>query len=170
MSCRIEDFVRESIAALEENASVQEAVELMADQNIGSLVVTRQGQVVGLFTERDLVKRVVGPGKQPGALKLSDAATTGCLMSVAHDTSCEEAISKMRSNGCRRLLVYRDKRFMGMVTLPSLAFALAEKNSGKNRLASVFVAAAVVVAISVIVMLILLLPDMLEMAQDATTH
>jgi hypothetical protein len=89
---------------------------------------------------------------------------------VAHDTPCEEAISKMRSNGCRRLLVYRDNHFMGLVNLPSLAFALTENRSGKNLLASVFVAFAVVVAIGVIVTLILLLPDMLDMAKDATTN
>lgn len=53
MSCRIEHFVRESVASLAEDGTVQEAVELMADQNVDSLVVTRKGQVVGLFTERD---------------------------------------------------------------------------------------------------------------------
>jgi CBS domain-containing protein len=170
MSCRIEHFVRESVASLEEDSTVQQAVELMADQNAGSLVVTRNGQVVGLFTERDLLKRVVGPGKQPGTLMLKDVATTTCLISVTHDTSCEEAISKMRSNSCRRLLVYRGDRFMGLVNLPNLAFALAEKSSGRNTLANVFVGIAVVVAVSVIIMLILLLPDMFNLAQEATTN
>ena len=80
MTCRIEHFVRESVASLEEDKTVQEAVELMADHNADSLVVTRKGRVVGLFTERDLVKRVVGPGKQPSALKLKDVATTTCLI------------------------------------------------------------------------------------------
>ena len=170
MTCRVEHFVRESVASMEGDTTVQQACELMADQNVGSLVVTRKGKVVGLFTERDLVKRVVGLGKQPGTLALKDVATTGCLIAVPHDTSCEEAISKMRSNSCRRLLVYRGEQFMGLVNLPNLAFALNEQSSGKNPLASVFVAVAVVVAVSVIVMLILLLPDMLNVAQNATTN
>lgn len=170
MNCRIEHFVRESVASLEEENTVQQAVKLMADQNVGSLVVTRKGKVVGLFTERDLVKRVVAPGKQPGTLMLKDVATTSCLITVAHDTSCEEAINKMRSNSCRRLLVYRDDRFMGLVNLPNLAFALAEKGSGRNVLANIFVAVAVVVAVSVIIMLILLLPDMLDVAQNTTKN
>jgi CBS domain-containing protein len=170
MNCRIEHFVRESVASLDEGATIQEAVGLMADQNVGSLVVTRNDKVVGLFTERDLVKRVVGAGKQPGVVTLGEVATTGCLITVAHDTSCKEAINKMRSNSCRRLLVYRGNHFMGLVNLPSLAFALTEDRSGRNMLASVFVAVAVAVAISVIIVLILLLPDMLDMAQSATTH
>ena len=170
MSCRIEHFVRESVAALEEDNTVQQAVELMSDQNVGSLVVTRQGKVVGLFTERDLVKRVVGPKRSAESLTIKDVATTSCLITVAHDTSCEEAISKMRSNGCRRLLVYRNDRFMGLVSLPNLAFALAEKGSGRNPVANVFVAVSAAVAIGIIIMLILLLPDMLDMAKEATNN
>jgi CBS domain-containing protein len=170
MTCTIETFVRESVALLEEDNTVQQAVELMADQNVGSLVVTRKGQVVGLFTERDLVKRVVGPGKQPGTLMLKDVATTTCLISVTHDTPCEEAIKKMRSNSCRRLLVYRGDRFMGLVSLPNLAFALTEKQSGRNTLANVFVGIVVAVVVSVIIMLILMLPDIFNIAQEATTN
>lgn len=169
MTCRIEHFVRESVASLEEDKTVQEAVELMADHNADSLVVTRKGRVVGLFTERDLVKRVVGPGKQPSALRLKDVATTSCLITAPHDTSCAAAINKMRSNSCRRLLVYRGDHFMGLVTLPTLAFALNENSGGRNLLANVFVAIAVAVVVSVIIMLILLLPDMLSVAQNATT-
>ena len=166
MTCSIEHFVRESVASLDEDGTVQQAVKLMADHNVGTLVVSRKGKVVGLCTERDLVKRVVAPGKQPGTLTLKDVATTSCLITVAHDTSCEEAINKMRSNSCRRLLVYRDDHFMGLVNLPNLAFALTEKNSGRNVLANVFVAVSVVVVVSVIIMLILLFPDMLNVAQD----
>ena len=170
MTCNIEHFVRESVASLEEDGSVQQAVELMADQNVGSLIVTRKGQVVGMFTERDLVRRVVAPGKQPGTLMLKDVATTDCLISVPHDTSCQEAISKMRSNNCRRLLVYRGDHFMGLVSLPNLAFALTEQHSGRNILANVFVGIAVAIVVSVIIMLIFLLPDMLNVAQEVTTN
>ena len=90
-------------------------------------------------------------------------------ITAPHDTSCAAAINKMRSNSCRRLLVYRGDHFMGLVTLPTLAFALNENSSGRNLLANVFVAIAVAVVVSVIIMLILLLPDMLSVAQNATT-
>ena len=74
MACTIDHLVRESVAILDENRTVQEAVALMADHNVGSLVVTRNDQVVGLFTERDLVKRVVAPHKDAGSLKLGEVA------------------------------------------------------------------------------------------------
>jgi CBS domain-containing protein len=168
MACTIDRLVRESIAILDENSSVQQAVTLMADRNAGSLVVTRNDEVVGLFTERDLVKRVVAQGKDPLELRLADVATTTALVKVSHDTSCQEAIHKMQGNACRRLMVYRGDRFVGLVSLPSVAYALAEQSTGKNLVANVFVWLGVAVAVSVILIMLYLFPDMLHVARDAT--
>ena len=71
----------------------------------------------------------------------------------------------MKSNSCRRLLVYRGDHFIGTVSLPNVAYALAEKSSGRNVLANLFVGIAVLVAISIIILLVSLLPDMLEVAR-----
>jgi CBS domain-containing protein len=168
MACTIDHLVRESVVILDENNTVQEAVAMMADHNVGSLVVSRNGEVVGLFTERDLVKRVVARGKNVAELKLVEVATTTSLVKVPHDTSCQEAIHKMQRNACRRLLVYRGDRFVGLVSLPNVAYALAEQSAGKNVVANVFVWLGVAVAVSVILILLYLLPDMLHVAQDAT--
>jgi CBS domain-containing protein len=170
MACTIDHLVRESVAILNENSTVQQAVAVMADHNAGSLVVTRNDEVVGLFTERDLVKRVVARGKDPAELKLGDVATTTALVKVSHDTSCQEAIHKMQRNACRRLMVYRGDRFVGLVSLPSVAYALAEQSAGKNHVANVFVWLGVAVAVSVILIMLYLLPDMLHVAQDATAN
>lgn len=168
MSCRIEDYVREHVATLDENGTVQQAVELMADQNVGSLVVTRNGEVVGLFTERDLVKRVVSQGKKPNDLELKDVATMTGLVIISHESSCKAAIRMMRRNSCRRLLVYRGDRFLGLATLPIVSYALVDQAAGRNIVATVFVGLALVVATIVIIMLVLLLPDMVNVAQDVT--
>jgi len=168
MACTIDHLVRESVAILDENSSVQQAVALMADHNVGSLVVTRNDEVVGLFTERDLVKRVVAQGKDASSLRLGDVATTTALVKVAHDTSCQEAIRKMQRNVCRRLMVYRGDRFVGLVSLPGVAFALAEQTSGKNHVANVFVWLGLGVAVCVILIMLWLLPEMLHVAQDVT--
>lgn len=168
MACTIDHLVRESVAILDENRTVQEAVALMADHNVGSLVVTRNDEVVGLFTERDLVKRVAAPGKDAGSLKLGDVATTTALVKVSHDMSCQEAVHKMQRNACRRLMVYRGDRFVGLVNLPSVAYALAEQSTGKNLVANVFVWLGLAVAVTVILIMLYLFPEMLNVAQDAT--
>ena len=168
MACTIDHLVRESVAILDENSTVQQAVTLMADHNAGALVVTRNDEVVGLFTERDLVKRVVAQSKDPAELKLGDVATTMSLVKVSHDTSCQEAINKMQRNACRRLMVYRGDRFVGLLSLPGVAYALAAQGTGKNHVANVFVWLGVAVAVSVILIMLYLLPDMLHVAKDAT--
>ncbi len=164
----IDHLVRESVAALDEDNSVQQAVDLMASQNVGSLVVTRKGKVVGLFTERDLVKRVVAKNRDVKSVRLGEVATMSGLVTASHEMSCQEAVQKMRSHDCRRLLVYRGDHFLGLVSLPNVAYALAEQTGGKNLLANVLVGIALLVAVSVIAMLVYLLPGMIEVAGQAT--
>jgi len=153
---------------MDEDNTVQQAVELMSDHNVGSLIVTSKDQVVGVFTERDLVKRVVGPGKDPANTKLGMVSTVSGLVTISHDSSCQEAIHKMRRNNCRRLLVYRGERFIGLVSMPIVAYALAEQNVGKSPVANVFVGIALAVAISIIAVMIYMLPDMFDVVRQAT--
>ena len=65
MACRINKLVNASVETLEDAVSIQDATAFMADKDLGSVLVTRNGKVIGLFTEKDLVKRVVGTGKRP---------------------------------------------------------------------------------------------------------
>ena len=65
-------------------------------------------------------------------------------------------------------MVYRGDRFVGLVNLPSVAYALAEQSTGKNPVASAFVWLGVAVAVTVILIMLYLFPEMLHVAQDAT--
>jgi CBS domain-containing protein len=168
MACTIEHLVRESAASLDEDATVERAAAVMADLNAGCLVVTRDEAVVGLFTERDLVKRVVAQGKDAASVTLKEVATGKPLVTIAHDSSCQEAIHKMQRNRCRRLVVFRGERFAGLVSLPNVAYALAEQNGERHTLANLFVGLAAVVAVIVILIMLYLLPEMLDVAQDVT--
>jgi CBS domain-containing protein len=163
MACRIGKLVTGTIASLEAQTNVQQAAAYMTDNDLGSLVVTESGRVVGLFTERDLLTRVVGAGKEAAALKLGDVCTRN-LISVSHDCSCDYAIRLMRTNRCRRLLVYRNDSFQGLVNLPDLAHAMADHSSGKNMLVNLVGGITLVVVLAVIGMLISHIPDMMQLA------
>jgi len=163
MACRIGKLVAETVASLEAETDVQQAAAYMANNDLGSLVVTDAGRVVGLFTERDLVTRVVGAGKDAAALKLGEVCTRN-LISVSHDSSCAYAIKLMRTNRCRRLLVYRNDNFLGLVNLPDLANAMADHSAGKNMLINLVGGLTLVVVLAVIGMLISHIPDMMQLA------
>ncbi len=163
MSCSVADLVHESIVSLEEHANVQQAAALMAQHKVGSLVVTSEGRVAGLFTERDLVWRVVGPGKDPSAVVLADVCTRN-LLSVPYDSKCLAAMAKMQAHRCRRLLVFRGNQFLGLVSLTDLAHAIAGKRRGNDLVVNILGAITLAVVVGVIAMLLFQLPEMLQLA------
>jgi len=165
MACRIDKLAAQSVISLPADTDVQAAASFMAQNDLGSLVVADEGQVIGLFTERDLLKRVVGAGHDPSALKLGEVCTRN-LISVSHDSSCAYAIKLMRTNRCRRLLVYRHNSLQGLVNLQDVANALADHSAGKNLLVNLVGGITLMVVLAVIGMLISHIPDMMALAEQ----
>jgi signal-transduction protein with cAMP-binding, CBS, and nucleotidyltransferase domain len=169
MSCKVEQLIREGIPSLEEEATVGEAAGLMATRNVGSCVVTHHGAVSGLFTERDLLTRVVAEGRDPSVLTLGEVCSRK-LVSVAHDSTCQEAVTTMRSHRCQRLFVYRGERFLGLVKLSDLAYAMASRGPQTNVFVNVLGAATFAVAVGVIAMLLLQLPALVNFTGLVSLH
>lgn len=164
MRCTVEELVTEVALTLDENASVQQAAELMAGRDLGSLVVTRDGRVSGLFSEADLLRRVVGAGRDPALVTVGEVCTRN-LVSVPYDSECLRAIAKMQAHRCRRLLVFRGEQLVGLVHITDLAHAMADRGRRKDLLVNVVGTVTLAVAISVIVMLVYEFPDMLRLAE-----
>jgi signal-transduction protein with cAMP-binding, CBS, and nucleotidyltransferase domain len=163
MGCRIDTLINAPTESLEDSVDVQEAVAFMAKRDLGYVVVTRSGQVIGLFTEKDLIKRVVGPGKDPKSVSLGEVCTRD-LIWIRDDASCENAIKTMRSNQCRRLLVHQRDNFLGLVTLPEIAQKLAEQRSRKNVVVNVAGGVTLLVTLAVIGLGLYQLPEMARLA------
>jgi signal-transduction protein with cAMP-binding, CBS, and nucleotidyltransferase domain len=169
MSCKVEDLVGADVPSLEEGTSVQEAARLMAMRNVGSCVVTRDGQVVGLFTERDLLALVVAEGYDLAALSLG-AVCSRHRVAVDHQVTCRQAVIKMWSSHCQWLLVYRGQRFLGLVKLTDLAYALASRGPQTDMLVNAIGGATLAGAVGVIVMLLIQLPDLLSFLGHGLAH
>ena len=164
MACKIEGLIRREIPLLDEHATVQVGARLMAERNVGSLVVTRQGKVSGLFTEQDLVRRVVGQGRKAEEVLLGEVCSQ-TLVTIEYDSSCLKAVAKMEAHRCRRLVVYRRGEYVGLVKLADLAHALAENGrKGKDVLVNAVGMATIGAALGVIVLLLSQLPSMLQLA------
>jgi signal-transduction protein with cAMP-binding, CBS, and nucleotidyltransferase domain len=164
MSCRVAEYVRENIPMIEEETPVIKVVQLMCERQLTSAVVTRGADVVGIFTEGDLMKRVVNAGRDPAELGVGEVCTRH-LVSIEADSACHTAVLKMRSNGCRRLLVYRGPRFLGLVKIQDLALAMASATRQRSGLSNVVVWATLALVCAVIVMLVLQLPAMVDLVQ-----
>jgi CBS domain-containing protein len=118
--------VERNVARLDEQRSVEDAVSLMNERNIGSVVITRDGLVSGIFTERDLLRDVAGKGRSPKQVALRDVANTR-LIKVAPGDTAEHCIELMRTQQCRHLLVFDGDQFAGIISLRDLLVLLLEE-------------------------------------------
>jgi len=116
---KITSGIKKTVATIDEHHTVLEAAKLMTDNYIGSVVVTSHSQIVGIFTERELMMRVVGKGREPGTVKIKDVMHTDHLK-ISPDATCEEALHLMEEKRCRHLLVFDGDEFIGLISLRDL--------------------------------------------------
>jgi CBS domain-containing protein len=105
--------------AVDADQTVIEAARMMAEYNIGAVVVLRDGELAGIFSERDIVKRVVALGRSPGTTKVSEVMTAK-PRAVAPEESVEECLFIMREFGFRHLPVVDGRELKGLVSLRDL--------------------------------------------------
>jgi CBS domain-containing protein len=97
-----------------------EAACLMNEHKIGALVVIDQGVVVGMFTERDILRRVVGERRDPDTTRVADVMTAE-VVCCTPETSIEEARVAMKERRVRHLpLVDENRRLQGLISIGDL--------------------------------------------------
>jgi CBS domain-containing protein len=94
---------------------VSKAAELMAAKNVGAIMVIEDDRLVGIFTERDVVFRVVARGLDAQATRLADVMTHA-PRTVDPDKSFGYALLVMQENGFRHLPVMQDGKPIGIVS------------------------------------------------------
>ena len=122
----ISEKVERQVALLDENKTAWDAAVLMVDKHIGSVVVTRASQVIGLFTERDLTNHVIRERRDPDKVKIKDVMRT-MVPRVAPDETGEKCIELMKQHRCRHLMVYDNDAFVGIISLRDLLVLLLEE-------------------------------------------
>lgn len=96
--------------------TVLDVAQAMVDRNIGAVPVMRDGLLVGIFSERDLMRRVVVEGLDPRATLVNDVMTDDPL-TVGPEESLETCLVLMRRHGFRHLPICQGKRLVGLVSL-----------------------------------------------------
>jgi CBS domain-containing protein len=109
-------LIREqTVIALKSHATVQEAAEKMAEHCIGAIPVIDSGELKGLFTERDLLNRVVAKGLQPRDTLLDDVMTKDPI-TIASEASLVDSFSEMFVHKFRHLPVLEQGRVVGVLS------------------------------------------------------
>ncbi len=108
--------------------SVLEAAREMVASNIGAVPVLRDGELVGIFSERDIMKRVVAAGRDPAHTRVSEVMTADPL-TVDIRESIEHCMVLMKQHGFRHLPICDGKKLKGIVSLRDILLRdLTEKD------------------------------------------
>jgi CBS domain-containing protein len=117
------DAVRRSAVAVAPADTVQHAATIMDQAGVGALAVVDGPQLVGIVTDRDLVRRGLAAGL-PGDARI-DGVMTAPVVTIDADADVHEAFAAFRTHGIRRLAIQRDGSFAGMITIDDLLVDIA---------------------------------------------
>jgi CBS domain-containing protein len=116
----IKELIRNrSVYTVEKDATVQAAAEYMAKQNIGAVSVMEGSRLVGIFSERDVINRVIAKGLSPRTTSVDSVMTTNLVVAGADETY-ESCLKKMKQANCRHLPVVERDELIGFISLRDL--------------------------------------------------
>jgi len=115
------------VITIQEGDSVQTAAQKMSDHKIGALPVLDGERLVGIFTERDIIGKVVAPGQDIAAVKIRDVMTRNLVFANADET-VESCSAKMKHANIRHLPVIEGEHLIGILSIRDLlAFDVSDK-------------------------------------------
>ena len=132
---KVKDLIKNrQTFTVQENQTVFEVAKFLVEHNIGAVPVLHDKKLVGIFSERDIMKRVVAEARDPRTTKISDIMTKGPV-TVTPESTVEECMVLMRDHNCRHLPICEDNHLWGLISLRDvLAHDLAEKEEEARHL------------------------------------
>jgi len=121
---KVDDFMTKTVVTADEETSVISIAKIMGEQRIGSVIITRQGEPFGIFTERDLLTNFLAKGKALFAEVGPECSQP--LIVIPAGTSVHRAAATMALKHIRRLPVVKDEKFVGIITARDLVEAYAK--------------------------------------------
>jgi CBS domain-containing protein len=118
--------------SIDAGKTVLEAARFMMEHNIGALPVLRNGELAGIFSERDIMNRVVAAGRMPGVTTVSEVMTPN-PRAVPLDESVDECLFIMHEFGFRHLPIVDGKELKGLVSLRDVVMQQAGELKRQSR-------------------------------------
>ena len=109
----------QSIFTISPNATVLEAIKIMADKGVGALVVAEDEKVVGIFSERDYTRKIALMERTSESTLVSDIMTSK-VISVSLNHTVEECLQLMTDRHLRHLPVLDQEKLVGFISIGDL--------------------------------------------------
>ncbi|MHC4678744.1 MAG: CBS domain-containing protein [Planctomycetota bacterium] len=123
LSKNVSQIMTSDVAVVSDSATVKEAAELMASKDISCLVAVEDNRVAGIFTERDLLKRVVAPKRDPDQTAVQQVMSCP-VITIPADYSVSSASKLLEKMKTRRLVVMDGENLCGVITQTDILRAI----------------------------------------------
>ncbi|MCU4304841.1 CBS domain-containing protein [Acinetobacter ursingii] len=118
----IQDKAEQAIYTVSPDATVLEAISIMAEKGIGALVVTQDNEVVGILSERDYTRKVALMERSSYDTTVSEIMTAKVL-TISRSNTVEECLQLMTDRHLRHLPVVEEKKLVGLISIGDLVKA-----------------------------------------------
>jgi CBS domain-containing protein len=108
-----------AIWAIDPDASVYDAIELMSNKSVGALLVRAEGKLAGIITERDYARKVILQGRSSKDTAVHEIMTTS-VVTVTPDQTIDECMRLMTHRHIRHLPVVRNEQIVGILSIGDL--------------------------------------------------
>lgn len=121
-----------NVVSIERGGSVYDAIRKLTTANVGSVLVTANGAVCGIFTERDVVRRVALEGRDAIQTRVEEVMTRQ-VISLSVENTIEEAMAIMTIHRCRHLPVTRAGKLAGLVSIGDCVKQLSRRAQAQTE-------------------------------------
>ena len=121
----VKDLMNKNVITIDTDASIRDAILVMSDNDVGCVIVTKNDRVVGILTERDIIRCLAKPA---GYIDIDrnrvESVMTRYVISVTPNTKIEKAIQLMKTNKIKKLPVLNDSsKLLGIITESDICMA-----------------------------------------------
>ncbi|HEX2854263.1 MAG TPA: CBS domain-containing protein [Opitutaceae bacterium] len=109
-----------TVHAVTPTMTIADAVAEMNRHHIGCVVVIESGRIVGVFTERDVLRRVVGDGLDAKIMRVADVMTSS-VITITPEASVEDTMVIFAEKRCRHLPVIENGRLVGLISIGDIS-------------------------------------------------
>ncbi|MBN4056139.1 CBS domain-containing protein [Rhodothermus sp. AH-315-K08] len=133
MKTHVQDLLRDkgaNVITIQDHATVYQAIEIMEAKRVGSVIVTSGSQTVGIFTERDYLRRIVLQGRTSRTTLVKEAMSTN-LVTVEPESSIKDCMALMTEHHIRHLPVTSDDRLIGILSIGDIVKAILHETQAR---------------------------------------
>lgn len=129
---KVNDILRRKgnqVFSIASDATVFDALKMMAEKNLGGLLVMKADKLVGIFTERDYARKIILVGRASRDTPITEVMTSN-VRTVTRDTEINECMKMMTEKTIRHLPVMENEQLIGIISIGDVVKFLIEEQQG----------------------------------------